>query len=753
MNELNTISKISDWEKRAEQYLIEENYSAAAKLYEEAIEQEEDIKSYYWHLGLLLLLQGQETEAQVTWFSALSEEVDIDTKDLLEVLEIEAKRRVTIEDYHVAWAIRQHIKEIVPEDINNLLHLIQLVIQLETFKDDYADLLESAINYLSPKTDNCDINLLIGSIEKLLVYITREAEAFDSVFNFVKICLQNYSDSDRIVIIEAIMTQCVRFSAFYRRPGLASKFSELCLESVTDIHQIEYREILTLLSHFYQNNHQFEQGIETAKLAYELSKTLAEKICANYVVIRGLMTSGSYWQEAHDRLQNHILLAQKLVETKPEDINIVNISRLFISLFFLPYFEDKPNRNHKLQHQISSFCQSQIIKFHGEIAEQQQQYLDSRRYNLSKNKKILNIGYISHCFKKHSVSWLCRWIFNYHDPEKFKIHCYFFNDSEQIENFTKNHFVSKSANFYQFGTSQHHQVWNQIRSDEIDILVDLDSLTLDQACDLLSVKSAPIQVTWLGWDSSGLPSIDYFIADPYVLPEAAQDYYSETIWRLPQTYIAVDGFEVDVPDLRREDLDIPSDAIIYFMTQKGYKRHLPHLQLQMKIIKEVPNSYLLIKGDADPETTKVFFEKIAAEAGVDFSRIKFLPYARSEAVHRANLQVADVVLDTYPYNGATTTLETLWMGIPLVTRVGEQFSARNSYGMMVNAGITEGIAWTEEEYVEWGVRLGKDEKLRQQISWKLRQSRHTAPLWNAKQFTRDMETAYEQMWQRYLDSK
>jgi predicted O-linked N-acetylglucosamine transferase (SPINDLY family) len=92
------------------------------------------------------------------------------------------------------------------------------------------------------------------------------------------------------------------------------------------------------------------------------------------------------------------------------------------------------------------------------------------------------------------------------------------------------------------------------------------------------------------------------------------------------------------------------------------------------------------------------------------------------------------------------------MGVPLVTRVGEQFSARNSYGMMMNAGITEGIAWSEDEYVEWGVRLGKDEKLRQEISWKLRQSRHTAPLWNAKKFTREMETAYEQMWQRYVDS-
>ena len=109
-----------------------------------------------------------------------------------------------------------------------------------------------------------------------------------------------------------------------------------------------------------------------------------------------------------------------------------------------------------------------------------------------------------------------------------------------------------------------------------------------------------------------------------------------------------------------------------------------------------------------------------------------------------------MVLDTYPYNGATTTLETLWMGIPLVTRVGEQFAARNSYSMMINAGIREGIAWTDEEYLEWGVRLGQDEELRQTIQWKLRQSRHGSPLWNGKQFAREMEHAYQQMWMRYI---
>jgi predicted O-linked N-acetylglucosamine transferase (SPINDLY family) len=271
-------------------------------------------------------------------------------------------------------------------------------------------------------------------------------------------------------------------------------------------------------------------------------------------------------------------------------------------------------------------------------------------------------------------------------------------------------------------------------------------------CETLAIKPAPIQVTWLGWDASSVPTIDYFIADPYVLPEDAQNYYSEKIVRLPQTYIAVDGFEVAVPDLRRDQLDIPMDAIIYFTAQRGYKYNPHTAELQLQILKQVPNSYFLIKGMADQESLQTFYAEIAESVGVDCDRLKLLPQSATEATHRANLRIADVVLDTYPYNGATTTMETLWMGIPMVTRVGQQFAARNSYTMMINAGITEGIAWTDEEYVEWGIKLGTDENLRQQIAWKLRMNQRTAPLWNAKQFTRDMENAYEKMWLNYTEN-
>ncbi len=749
MTEVASYTNLNDCQKQAEQYLTSENYSAAISLYEQAIEKEPDIRSHYWNLGLMLLLQGQETEAQMTWFMALSEE-ELHTGELIDVLATEVERRLTKEDYPVAWAICQHIREIAPENINNLLHSVELLIKLETFHEDGANLLAEIRELLSiqiadDQKDLLETDLLLNTITTLLASIPSEP----SVFNFIEYCLKH--SPKPAIMVDIIMIQTIKIVGGKRNAELGIRFAELCLQKEPKHLQVTFH-----LAHFYQKNQQHIKALETAKLCYETAVTLVEKTYAHALIVTVLISSGSDWDEIYSRSKNQILLTKQLVEEKIDDFDAPIEGILISSLFFLPYTDDDPKNNRWLHNGIGRLCQTTFSKHNAELTESFNNNLLSRKKNINKNinkrKQTINIGYVSHCFRQHSVGWLSRWVFQYHNPEKFKIHSYYWNssDSAEVTNFTRTYFVDKSTIFYKIADID--KMREQIQKDEIDILIDLDSITLDVSCILLLMKCAPIQVTWLGWDASGLPLIDYFIADPYVLPETAQSYYSEKIWRLPQTYIAVDGFEVGLSNLRREHLDIPSDAIIYLMNQKGYKRNAEHLRLQMRIIKEVPNSYLLIKGDADSESTQDFFERIAEEAGVDCSRLRFLPQVLSEVVHRANLAIADVVLDTYPYNGATTTLETLWMGIPLVTRVGQQFSARNSYTMMINAGITEGIAWNEDEYIEWGVRLGKDEKLRQQISWKLRQSRHTAPLWNAKQFTRDMETAYEQMWQRYLDS-
>ncbi len=732
-SQLHTVLTLSA--QQAQQYFIKGNYSQAANYYEQAIKTEPEVKSHYWNLGLMLLLQEQEPEAQLTWMMAMAEgepeQVELWTVELIQILQIEAERREMLTEYTIAWAIRQHIREIAPTKVNNLLHLCELAINLETFTGD--ELTSLGVIELLNSEKTVDIQLLLQVLEKFLNY----APLHPSVPDFVEACLSHIREPKSLINI--LIPATVKIAHSMWQPKLAASLLELVL-------RIEPENIIILrrLADFYLKACDYSQGINIAKQCYSLSNTLLDKLFTKHLLIRALMEAPAYWEEACEVFKQQENLFNVLLEEHPNNLEAGKVLYLFNANSFAPYFQDSLKKNRQIQNKIAHLCQINVQEYANEQVERYQQRTLKERIGK------LKIGYLSYCLSRHSVGWLSRWLIQHHNREQFESYGYFIN-YKHVNDHLQEWYIQQFDKVYKGGIYS-EDIAEQIYKDEIDILIDLDSITLDITCEIMALKPAPVQVTWLGWDASGIPAIDYFIADPYVLPESAQEYYTEKIWRLPQTYIAVDGFEVAVPTVRRNDLDIPSDAVVYLSAQRGYKRHPDTARLQMKIIKEVPNSYFLIKGLANAEGVQRFFMDLAEEEGVECDRLRFLPLDPSESIHRANLTIADVVLDTYPYNGATTTLETLWMGIPLVTRVGEQFAARNSYTMMINAGITEGIAWTDEEYVEWGIRLGKDETLRQQIAWKLKQSRKTAPLWNGKQFTREMEKAYEQMWQIYISS-
>lgn len=731
---MNQKSVASDLEySQAYQFLIQGDYIKAAGLYEQAIDVEPEEKSHYWYLGLALLLQGQETEAQTTWLFGMADgddrQIEQWTVELFQILQMAAERQVSIGSPKMAWVIRQHLRELCPNEVNNQLILIQLAVELEDLTVEALDDL-GVIQKLNSAQAEVDVDLLLATLEQILKTLSPDA----IVYQFAKACLNYISDASTLLLV--LLPEAIRIGHYMRVPKLAADLLELYRQ--LDPNNLE---VLGCLATFYQNNQEFERGIEIARLRYSLAENSADRVFSSHLILRGLMTAGGYWSHALAAFQQHEQLLESLVAEQRSDFPPTYTIRLFTSGYHLPYFRDDLKQNRSLQNRVMQVCQNNV-----------QQYAEEpvKRYRASRpqqSDRPLKIGYLSHCLGQHSVGWLARWLLQYHDRDRFQIHGYFINERRndslyqwylnQVDQFCRMDVDCENSSLA-FAEKIHH--------DEIDILVDLDSITLDLTCEILALKPAPIQVTWLGWDASGIPAIDYFIADPYVLPDWAQNHYTETIWRLPQTYIAVDGFEVGVPTLRRDELGIPEDTVIFFSGQKGYKRHPDTATLQMRILKEVPNSYFLIKGIADQASIQAFFVQIAEEEGVERDRLRFLPDTASEAIHRANLSIADVILDTYPYNGATTTLETLWMGIPLVTRVGEQFSSRNSYTMMVNAGISEGIAWSDAEYVEWGIRLGTQPDLRQQIAWKLRQAKHTAPLWNGKQFARQMEAAYQQMW-------
>jgi predicted O-linked N-acetylglucosamine transferase (SPINDLY family) len=712
-----------------------DNLTQPSEFYEAAIAADETIVSNYWHLGVAYLLLGREDDAQVAWFTPLATaeatEIDDLTTSLVSVLEKEAQHQRQELNQDRAWLLRQHLWTLAPEYLDNILESIVLA-------DSMGNLTSEAL--VEWRVSELLRSATVGSIDEDLLEQVISASIYiyaDISLEVIELCLRRAAARQDTAITRMVKTT---FDLFYKnRAGFfAVKLCKICNDmKPNDLN------ILRALGGLYTSTGMYAEATAIAEQYSQLATGIIDRLFGSYLVQRAHFTAGNH-HGVEERVDYHRQLLAEIIHVQPKEESYAQCQSLIVSSFFLPYAEDNPLANRLFQNQAATLCQQIIESIRLTIIE-----FELKELSLQKKTGCLRIGYIGTTFKNHSVGWLARWLIHHHDHEAFQTFIYCLNISSD-DNFNHKWFRDK-VNITYYLDGHPAEFAAQIQADEIDILIDLDSLTFDLTCLVMAHKPAPVQISWLGWDSSGIPAVDYFIADPYVLPDDAQAYYQEQIWRLPQTYLAVDGFEIGIPTLRREDLDIPTDAIVYLSSQSGYKRHPDCIRSQMEIIKAVPNSYFLIKGKSDAETIKNFFGTLAAEVGISLDRLRFLDRDIDEPTHRANLAIADIVLDTFPYNGATTTLETLWMGIPMVTQVGQQFAARNSYTFMLNAGIEEGIAWSQAEYIEWGIKLGLDRDLRDKIAGKLRSGRTTAPVWNAKQFTLDMEQAYREMWAIYQE--
>jgi len=707
-----------NWSPKIIPVLLSGNYEAIAQHYENLIAVEPDTTTHYWYLGLAYLLQEKETEAQTTWLLVLSqlEEIEPATLELGQILQAEAQRQYEQRNYPESWLIRAHLREIDPNCLENNARLLLLEMQRGEFKPILLNewrIIEQASNFPS--------ELLLDLVTQSWLFPSQES------LDLLKVGL-NYMPKDKL--IDQVISYGIVQTGNHKISGFLAEILQIILNLSS-----KNLVLLDLLFWNYTISENHQKALNTAYTFYDLSESLALKILGNYKILYILMRQGS-WLELEPTAERHKQLLNQLEKQPNFSLDPLTRSSWQGIASPLLYFQDNLAENRYYQNLVASILENNLKNTWAKVEPSR---LNSQR---------LKIGYLASTLKRHSVGWLSRWLIYYHNRNNFEIILYIHQQTE--DDITQQYFIPYADQVH-YCSKNAQEIATQIQADGIQILVDLDSITNATHCQVMALKPAPIQVTWLGFDASGIPSIDYFIADNYVLPKNASDYYREKIWRLPNTYLAVKGFEVGIPTLRRENLDIPGDGIIYMTVQSSYKRHPDTLRLQMRILREVPNSYLLIKGFADQKILQELFIQIATAEGVNPQRLRFLPDVAREEIHRANLAIADVVLDTYPYNGATTTLEVLWMGIPLVTRVGEQFAARNSYTFMLNAGITEGIAWNEEEYLHWGIRFGREEDLRKRVQWQLKKSRQHAPLWDARKFTQEMEAAYTQMWEQLGD--
>jgi predicted O-linked N-acetylglucosamine transferase (SPINDLY family) len=353
----------------------------------------------------------------------------------------------------------------------------------------------------------------------------------------------------------------------------------------------------------------------------------------------------------------------------------------------------------------------------------------------------LKIGYVSPDFSGHVVGRNLLPLFEHHDHQQFEITCY--SQLSRPDELTRR-FQQTADRWREITSLSDEQLADQIREDCIDILVDL---TLHMAHNRLRVfarKPAPVQVTFAGYPAStGLTAIDYRISDPYLDPPGTDEsIFSEKTIRLPDSFWCFDPLECR--DIPVNPLPALTSGNVTFGCLNNFCKINPGvLTLWAQVLGQAENSRLLLLSQEGSHRQRTL--DLLQHEGIDPQRIEFIAHQPRrkylELYHRI-----DLGLDSFPYNGHTTSLDSLWMGVPVITLVGKTVVGRAGWCQLSNLRLTELAAHTPDEFVHIAVELAKDFPRLEQLRSTLRQRMVQSPLMDAPRFARNIESAYRQMW-------
>ncbi|MDE5082362.1 MAG: tetratricopeptide repeat protein [Trichodesmium sp. St18_bin1] len=440
------------------------------------------------------------------------------------------------------------------------------------------------------------------------------------------------------------------------------------------------------------------------------------------------------------------------LETKlKEDIDIVKKTLELKSLygnflFSVPYLRDNIEANSHVYKLVAQAYTELVLKPN---SNHHQQFSN---FEISQSRK-LKIGFISNHFCRHSVGWCSLDIIR--ELGNLNAETYLYS-TERLKIDGQTHKFSQASTKlyipkkYPQGVADVQEIIGEIQQDQVDILIDLDSLSLPINGEIFYHKPAPICISWLGFDAPYISSDNYFLCDWNTHPNDRDKYYVEKLIRMEDSFVAVSGFErieTSKANLRKSQR-IGLDQIVYLCLAPGRKFNQDLVNAQIDILKQVPNSILVYKALGDVEVFQSAYHQACKTKGVSIHRIKFMPRFSTEEEHRSIYSLADILLDSYPYNGGTHTLEALWFNLPVVTHVGEQFLSRMGYSFLESLDIRLGVSWSWEEYINWGVKLGQNSNLRQEYIDNLvksKDSENLAPLWNSKKFAQDLYAVIEKL--------
>lgn len=360
----------------------------------------------------------------------------------------------------------------------------------------------------------------------------------------------------------------------------------------------------------------------------------------------------------------------------------------------------------------------------------------------------LRIGFLSSDFCLHAVSLLTVELFELLDRSRFEVYgfCWSREDGSALRARVK----AAMDCFIPIGGLDDASAAQMIRQHEIDILVDLQGLTSGARPNILAYRPAPLQITYLGFPGpTGLPCVDYVIADRYLIPDAEQPFYSEAPLYLP-VFQCSDRQRPVAPLPSRADCGLPDDRFVFCCFNNNYKFNEEQFDCWMRILKAVPNSLFWLL--ADNQWSQANLCRRAEQAGVDPARLVFAPRVAPE-LYLARYTVADLFLDAYPFNGGTTANDALWVGLPVLTRSGRTFASRMAGSLLTALELPELITTSLSEYEARAVELASDRQQLLALRERLRQGREQSLLFDMPRFVRSFEEGLQQVYTRLQTRK
>ena len=441
-------------------------------------------------------------------------------------------------------------------------------------------------------------------------------------------------------------------------------------------------------------------------------------------------------------LQEDINEIRQWLETAPE----AQISPFaFLAMPGTTAAEQKICADHWLNNRYASLiAQSPLLNF---------------KYDLLDKKPKIKIAYLSADFRLHPLAFLVTELIERHDRSQFEIIAFSYGVNDHSS--ARARLEDAFDQFYDIRNLSEIEAAQKINACHIDILIDLTGFTQTSRSGIAALRPAPINVSWLGFPgtmgeiatvaSTGKQALfDYLLSDAFISPAGSAGRYAEQLALLPHCYQANDSQRPVGKAPTRASCNLPESAFVFCCFNQTFKITPDIFAVWLRILKTTQNSVLWLL-----DCNRWAKQNLIAEAlaqGLSADRLIFAPRI-AIADHLARHTHADLFLDTRPYNAHTTCSDALWMGLPVLTCVGDTFSARVAGSLLHTANLTELITYSLQDYENKALYFHKNRDILATIKQKLLASNKQSVLFNTQDFALSLETIYQSMWQRYLDQQ